>query len=170
MPFVCPVAAKGGKCRDVRCRLRHDIVRCEPCRCFVLHERFARHRRGEEHRRNCWFPEKGTHMKLVLHSILSPGLPYPRVAKPAPRKPALNQPGKNSTGGGGPAKRGERRYFVVSGENGLTFKSTDGMGTGQGKAARLTTTTTIPVVIEKMARNRSLALVDIRLTGAGSKW
>ncbi|KAI0253342.1 hypothetical protein BJV78DRAFT_1193688 [Lactifluus subvellereus] len=165
---VCPVAAKGRKCWDVQCHLRHDIVRCGPCRCFVLHESLARHRRGEEHRRNCRFPEKRVHMKLLLQTILSPGPPYPRVPKPTPRTPALNRARKNPTGGSS-ARCGDRRYFVVSRENGLTFKSTSDISTVQGKGNTVRTST-IAVVIQKVERNRSLALVDVGLTGAGSKW
>jgi hypothetical protein len=136
--------------------------------CFVLHERLARHRRGEEHKRNCRFPEKKAHIKSLLQTIVSPGLPYPHVPKPTPRKPAQNRAGKNPTGGSS-ARCGDKRYFVVSRENGLTFKSTSGIGTVQGNG-KIPRTSTIPVVIEKVEGNRSLALVDVCLTGAGSKW
>ena len=84
MPAVCPIAWKRGRCRCVRCRLRHDIVQCGPCRCYVLHDGLARHRRGEDHRRNCNFTEGEAQADSTTCAI-SP-LPYPRIRNSPPRR------------------------------------------------------------------------------------
>ena len=150
MPItVCPIAWKGGRCRNVRCRLRHDIVQCGPCGCFVLREGLTRHRRGEEHRQNCGFLEDA-----------NPPLPYPRVPKPPPQRPARSRAMKIPSDGR--PERSERR-MIISEEKGLTFKST---AVGQGGTFA---TATVPIVIERVARQDSLTLIDVKLSGAESE-
>jgi len=160
MPITaCPIAREGGRCQDVQCHLRHDIVECKPCGSFVLHERLARHRRGEEHMQNCSFPEWKAKAKSPASAI--PPLPYPRVPIPPPRKPTRSQ-ATNVTTGGTSNRSGQEPRVIVSKENGLTLKST----TGQDGTSSMTATA--PIVIKKVRQNDSLALVDVDLTGAES--
>ena len=158
MPITaCPTAREGGRCRDIQCHLRHDIVKCEPCGCFVLHERLARHRRGEEHRENCSFPKWKAKAKSPASAILP--LPYPRVPILSRRKPTRSRAMKITTGGSS-NKSGQDPRVIVSNENDLTLKST----AGQGRTS--STTATAPIVMKKVVHNDSLALVDVDLTGA----
>ena len=157
MPItVCPIAREGGRCLDVQCHLRHDIVKCSPCRCFVLHGGLAKHRRGEEHVRNCGFPVWKARAKARRPSVIPP-LPYPRVPVPMPRKPIRSRAVKITTGGTS-NRSGQDPRVVVSNENGLTLKSTTSM------------IATARIVIQKVRQNDSLALVDVDLTGAESNW
>jgi hypothetical protein len=158
---VCPIAWKRGRCRDAWCRLRHDIVQCGPCRCFVLREGLKRHRRGEEHRRDCGFSEWKAQASPALAGV-SPSLPYPRVPEPPPREPARSQVMKIPTSASS-KRSGEERRIAVSGENGLTFKSTANIRADQ---ERTFTTVTATIVIERVVRHDSLTLVDVKLTGA----
>lgn len=152
MPITaCPIAREGGRCLDIQCHLRHDIVKCDPCGCFVLHGRLAKHRRGEEHVQNCSFPEWKAKAKAPASVI--PPLPYHRVPIPMPRKPIRSQAMKITTGGTS-NRSGQDQRVVVSKENGLTLKST------------AFKTATAPIVIKKVRQNDSLALVDVDLTGA----
>lgn len=163
---ICPIARKKGRCRDIRCRLRHDIVQCGQCRCFVLRERLKRHRRGEEHRRNCGFSDcKAQASPAAALARANPPLPYPRVPEPPPRKPTRSQAMESPTGGGF-ERPGEERRLLVSEENGLTFKSTASIGTDQG---RTFPTATATIVIERVARDESFTLIDVKLMGAESE-
>jgi len=160
MPITaCPIAQEGGRCRDIQCHLRHDIVKCKPCGCFVLHERLGRHRRGEEHRQNCGFPKWKAKAKSPAPA--TPPLPYPRVPIPPPRKPTRIQAMKITIGGTS-NRPGQDSRVIVSRANSQTLKST----TGQGGTASTTATTS--VVVKKVRQNDSLALVDVDLTGAES--
>ena len=154
MPITaCPIAREGRRCLDIQCHLRHDIIKCNPCGCFVLHERLANHRRGEKHVQNCSFPEWKAKAKAPASVI--PPLPYPRVPVPMPRKPIRSQAMK-ITSGGTSNRSGQDPRVVVSKENGLTLKSAT------------STTATASIVIQKVRQNDSLALVDVDLTGAES--
>jgi hypothetical protein len=62
----------------------------------------------------------------------------------------------------GRPERSERR-MIVSEEKGLTFKST---AVGQGGTFA---TATAPIVIERVARQDSLTLIDVKLSGAESE-
>ena len=197
MPIaVCPIAQNGGRCRDLRCRLRHDVVRCEPCRRYVLHEGLARHRRGEEHRRNCGFMESQPRRITPAHIIPPQPLPYPRVRKSAPQIPARKKATKAPTGGGGPKRFREEWRVVVAEENDLTPKSPTGLGRTLTTVGRPTTRSermdvsgeggltlestaiqrkvfpiaTVSIFINKVVSHESLTLVDVTLRGAGSDW
>ena len=160
MPITaCPIAREGGRCLDTQCHLRHDIVECKPCGCFVLHERLAKHRRGEEHMQNCSFPEWKAKAKSPASAI--PPLPYPRVPILPLRKPTRSQATKITINGTS-NRSGEDPRVLVSKENGLTLKSTTGQGETSSKTA------TAPIVIKKLRQTDSLALVDVDLTGAES--
>jgi len=160
MPITaCPITREGGRCRDIQCHLRHDIVKCKPCGCFVLHEKLARHRRGEEHRENCGFPKWKAKAKAPVSAI--PPLPYPRVPIPPPRKPTRSQAMKITISGMSNRSGRDPRVTVSKG-NGLTLKSTIGQGGTSSMIA------TAPIVIKKARQNDSLALVDVDLTGAES--
>lgn len=160
MPITaCPIAREGGSCRDIQCHLRHDIVECKPCGCFILHERLARHRRGEEHMENCSFPEWKAKAKSPASAI--PPLPYPRVPTSPPRKPTRSQAVKITTGGTS-NRSGQDLRVAVSKENGLTLKSTAGQG------GISSTTATASIVIKKVRQTDSLTLVDVDLIGAES--
>jgi hypothetical protein len=159
-PTICPIAQQNRKCRNVQCRMWHDIVLCKPCECFVLRERLTRHRRGEEHRRNCHFPERKGREGLAF-AIPGPSLPYPGVPEPSRRKAA--DPGRQKkTTGGRPAKRSRGdRGLAVSQENGLT------LGSAAGKEGTFTAAMA-PILIKRVVCNETLMLTDVELTGAGS--
>jgi hypothetical protein len=161
---ICPIAWEKGTCRDIRCRLRHDIVQCGPCRCFVLREGLKRHHRGVEHRRNCGFSECKAQASPALAGA-NPPLPYPQVPEPPPRKPARSQAMETPTGGGS-QRTGKEWHIVVSEENGLTFKSTASIGTDQG---RIFPTATATIVIERVNTPDSFTLIDVKLMGAESE-
>ena len=74
---VCPIVQEGRICRNVRCRLRHDIIGCNQCGYCVLHKGLARH---------CGFPESQARRSSPAYII--PPLPYPRVRKLSPHIPA----------------------------------------------------------------------------------
>ncbi|KAH9005653.1 hypothetical protein EDB86DRAFT_2879843 [Lactarius hatsudake] len=153
---VCPVALMGmGKCWDAQCHLRHDVVHCEPCKCFVLHGELAKHRRGEDHQLKCGFGEWKAGAKRPARAILPS--PYHYIPTPKPsnkRARKLARKEELATRGG------EAQHLSVSGEEGLDFKSE--VGVGIDKKA-------IPVIIQKTADNVSLTLVDVAVTGAGSR-
>ena len=126
MPItVCPIAQNGGRCRDLRCHLRHDVVQREPCRCYVLYKGLARHRRGDEHRQNCGFTVSQARGSSPAYII--PPLPYPRVRKSPPQIPARKKSKKVPANGRSKRFRGEWR-MVVAEEDDLTPKSTAGCG------------------------------------------
>jgi len=188
MPLtVCAIAQNGGRCRDLRCRLRHDVVQCEPCRCYILHEGIARHRRGDEHRRNCGFAESQARGSSPAYTI--PPLPYPRVRKSPPQIPARKKSTKVPTDGRPKRSEGEWRMvvaeendlipkstagrgrtlttfvkptrrsdrMVVSGENGLTLKST-------AIQPRVFTIATASIFINRLVSHESLTLVGVKLS------
>ena len=192
MPItVCPIAQNGGRCRDLRCRLRHDVAQCEPCGCYVLHEGLARHRRGEKHRQNCDFTESQARGSSPAYIV--PPLPYPRVRKSPLPIPARKKSTKVPTDGKSKRFGGEWRMvlaeendlslksiagrgrtlttvgkpsersdrMVVSGENGLTLEST-------AIQHRVFTTATASIFINKLVSHESLTLVGVKLSGAGS--
>ncbi|KAH9059527.1 hypothetical protein EDB87DRAFT_1621414 [Lactarius vividus] len=159
---ICPVALMGmGKCWDAQCHLRHDIVYCKPCKCFVLHGELARHRRGEDHQLKCGFGEWKAGAKRPARAILpslTPYVPAPKRSNKRSRK--LARKGEPASTGTVPARGGEAQHLSVSGEEGLDFKSKVGVGIDKK---------TIPVIIQKTADNVSLTLVDVAVTGAGSR-
>ena len=194
MPItVCPIAQNGGRCRDLRCRLRHDVVQCEPCRCYVLHEGLARHRRGEEHRQNCDFTESQARRSSPAY-IVPPPLPYPRVRKSPPQIPAREKSTKVPSDGGPKRFREDWRAVVAEEENDLTPKSTAGRGrtmpiVGKPTAAsermvvsgengltlestaiqrKVFTIATASIFINKLVSHESLTLVGVKLSGAQS--
>jgi len=165
---VCPVVLKGtGKCRDAQCHLRHDVVHCKPCKRLVLHGELATHRRGEDHRLKCGFGKWKADARRSARTILP--LRHPYVPEPKPlKKRARGKVRKEELAAGRvPASGGEveARDLSVSGEDGLDFKSEVGVDIKKKK------TRTIPVVVQKTktADNVSLTLVDVVVTGAGSK-
>ena len=82
---VCPVALTGTrKCWDRQCRLRHDVVRCKPCKCLIFHGDLRKHRHGEDHRLNCGFGAWKAAARRPGQAILPS--PYPYVTKPKPSK------------------------------------------------------------------------------------
>ncbi|KAH9041515.1 hypothetical protein EDB83DRAFT_1627734 [Lactarius deliciosus] len=162
---VCPVALMGmarmGKCWDAQCHLRHDVVHCEPCKCFVLHGELAKHRRGQYHRLKCGFRGWKARTRRPARAILPS--PYHYVPAPKPsNKHARKLARKEELASTGmvPARGVEAQHLSVSGEEGLDFKSEVGVGIDKK---------TIPVIIQKMADNVSLTLVDVAVTGAGSR-
>lgn len=167
---VCPAALQGtGKCRDAQCRLRHDVVHCKPCKCFVLHGELATHRRREDHRVKCGFGKWKTDARWPARAILPSTTPYvPKLPKPSKkrtrreaRKEKLAGLCRVSVGGG----EAEAQHLSVSGEEGLDFKSKVGISIKKKKDR------TTPVVIQKIVdKNVSLTLVDVVVTGAGSQW
>jgi hypothetical protein len=186
---ICPIALQGtGKCWDAQCRLRHDVVLCKPCKCFVLHCELRKHRSGKDHRLKSGFGDwkAETRRRAILPS------PYPQFTKPKPKpsekrarrlakKKELAGTGgvparggeakrarkvakkKEPTGTGVPARGGEAQHLSVSGEEGLDFKSEVGVGGEK-------TNRTIPVIIQKTAAadGVGLTLVGMVVTGAGS--
>jgi len=198
MPIaVCPIAQNEGRCRDLRCRLRHDVVQCEPCRCYVLHEGLARHRRGEEHRRNCGFTESQARGTSPAYIIPPQPLPYPRARKSPPQIPARKKSTKVHTDGGPKPKRFREEWRMdVAEENDLIPKSTTGRGrtlttigmptTSPGRIVvsgedgltfestalqrKVFTAATASIFINKVVSHESLTLVGMKLRGAGSNW
>ena len=149
------------KCWDAQCRLRHDVVHCKPCKCFVLHGDLRKHRHGEDHRLKCGCEAWKAAARRPAQAIL-PSL-YPYVPKPKPsEKRARRLAGKEKPAGtGGILPREEvARHLSVSGEEGLDFKSEF----GAGKKAK----STIPLIIQKTADDVGLTLVGVDVTGAGS--
>jgi len=131
---------------DAQCHLRHDVVHCKSCKCFVLHGKLATHRRGEDHRLKCGFGKWKAYARRPPRTILPvPYVPYVPKLKPSKKRTGTLARRKELAGIGGEA---EARHLSVSGEEGLDFKS---------------------VIIKKMADNVSLTLVDVAVTGAGSQ-
>jgi hypothetical protein len=161
---ACPVALKGtGRCWDAQCRLRHDVVFCKPCKCFVLHGELRKHCRGEDHRLKSGFGEWKAETKRPAGAVLPPPSRY--VAKPKPSEKRARRLAKRkepADTSGVPARGGETQHISVSGEEGLNFKSEVGVD-GEKK-----TDSTIPVIIQKTAGGVSLTLVSVGITGAGS--
>ncbi|KAN0127185.1 hypothetical protein V8E53_014991 [Lactarius tabidus] len=164
MTIACPIALKGmGRCQNAKCRLRHDVVLCKPCKRFVLHDELRKHRRGEDHRLNSGFGEWKEETERSARAVLpspSPYVPKPKPSKKRARKLAKR---KEPAGTGGvPARGGEAQHLSVSGEEGLDFKSEVGVD------AEKKTNSTIPVIIQKTADGVGLTLVGVGVTGAGS--
>lgn len=158
---VCLAALKGtGKCWDPQCRLRHDVVHCKPCKCFVLHGELRKHFRGEDHRLKCGFEQWKANSRQPAQAILS--LPYPYVPKPKPSEKRVHRQLAVSAGGV-PARGEPAQHLSVSGEEGLDFKRVC-------KKKKKKTNDTIPVIIQKSTDEVgvSLTLVDVEVTGAGS--
>ncbi|KAH9035960.1 hypothetical protein EDB84DRAFT_1202007 [Lactarius hengduanensis] len=158
---VCPVALMGmGKCWDAQCHLRHDVVHCKPCKCFVLHGELAKHRRGEDHQLKCGFGEWKAGARRPARAILPSPDPYVPAPKPLNKRARLLARKEELASTGTVVTRGgEAQHLSVSGEEGLDFKSEVGVGIDK----------TIPVIIQKTADNVSLTLVDVVVTGAGSR-
>ena len=101
------------------------------------------------------------------HAIFSS--PYPYVSKPKPskkrtrrlarRERLLAGVGRVSTRGG----EAEARHLSVSGAEGLDFKSEVGVGIEKEEIS------SIPVIIQKIADDVSLTLIDVVVTGPGSQ-
>ena len=158
---ACPVALNGmGKCSDAQCRLRHDVVHCKPCKCFVLHGELATHRRREDHRLKCGFGKWKAEARQP-----APSIPHTYILNPKPsKKLARRLARKELARAGSVTARGgevEMRHLSVSGEEGLEFKSEVGAHTDKKKKC------TVPVTILKTADGVSLTLVDVVVT-AGS--
>jgi hypothetical protein len=160
---ICPAALKGArKCWDAQCRLRHDVVHCETCKCFVLHGELRKHYRGEDHRVKSRFGERKADTMRPPQAVLPS--PYPYVPKPKlSEKHARRLAGKKEKAGTGgvPAIGEVTRHLSVSGEEGLDFK-----GVYNDKK----TNSTLPVIIQKTADDVGfgLTLVGVVVTGAGS--
>ncbi|KAI9444104.1 hypothetical protein H4582DRAFT_1919354 [Lactarius indigo] len=158
---VCPVALRARKCSDAQCHLRHDVVHCEPCKCFVLHSELAKHRRREDHQLKCGFGEWKAAARRPAPTILPSPVPYvptPKLSNKRARRLARKE--EPASIGTVPARGREAQHLSVSGEEGLDFKSE--VGVGIDKKA-------IPVIIQKTADNVSLTLVSVAVTGAGSR-
>ena len=55
LPMVkgyCPTAQNGRTCTDSTCSKRHDILRCDPCDCYLPAFSFQGHQSGKRHRHN----------------------------------------------------------------------------------------------------------------------
>ncbi|KAI9429206.1 hypothetical protein H4582DRAFT_2032113 [Lactarius indigo] len=155
---VCPVAFMGaGKCRDTQCHLRHDIVHCKPCKCFVLHSELAKHRRGEDHRLKCGFREWNAAARRPEPAILSSSIPYGPASKPSNKRARRLARKEELASISTVLAGGEAQHLFVSGEEGLEFKSK----VGEKKK--------IPLIIQKKVDNVSLTLVSVAVTGAGSR-
>jgi len=48
----CRTAQKGGTCTDSTCSKRHDVLRCDPCDCYVPTFSLQEHQSGRRHRQN----------------------------------------------------------------------------------------------------------------------
>ena len=188
---VCPVALKGtGKCWDRQCRLRHDVVHCKPCKCFVLHGDLQKHRRGEDHRLKCGFGAWKAAARRPAQAILPSRYPYVPKSGVGARKAAARRPARavlpsrrryvpkpkqsekrtrklaekeKPAGASGIPLRGEvAQYLSVSGEEGLYFKSEVGVGNYKKTKSK------VPLFIRKIVDNDSLTLVSVDVTGPGS--
>ena len=161
---ACPVALKKkGVCRDAQCRLRHDFVLCEPCKCFVLHGELRKHCRGEGHRLKSGCGE-WEDTRPPARAILPSPYRYVPKQKPSEKRARRLARKKELAGTGSvPASGGEAQHLSVSGEEGLDFKSE--VGANDEKK----TNSTIPVIIQKTADGVGLTLVDMVVTGAGSE-
>ena len=67
----CPTAQNGGTCTDSTCSKRHDVVRCDPCDCYLPTFSFQGHLRGRKH----------------LWNVASKGLAKPGTLQLAPPSP-----------------------------------------------------------------------------------
>ena len=180
---MCPAALTGtGRCRKAQCRLRHDVVHCKPCRCFVLHGELQKHRRGEDHRLKCDGGEWKGDTRRPTHDTLQSPYSYVPTLKSL-EKLAHKLAVTKKVGGVKLPKaydngfenvrrttivpaRGEVAWhpslFVSMGE-GFDFKSEVGAGNDKKKKS------TAPLFIQKTAKNDSLTLVGVDVTGAGSE-
>lgn len=82
----CPTAQNGGTCTDSTCSKRHDVVRCDPCDCYLPTFSFQGHLRGRKH----------------LWNVASKGLTKPgtlQLAPPSPTSPSNHHsiPPKNTS-------------------------------------------------------------------------
>ena len=48
----CPAAQNGRTCTDSTCSKRHDVLRCDPCDCYLPAFSFQEHQSGKRHRQN----------------------------------------------------------------------------------------------------------------------
>jgi len=165
---VCPAAmTETGKCWDPQCHLRHDVVHCEPCKCFVLHGELWKHRRGEDHRLKSGFGKWKTDARRPALAILPS--PYPCVPKSKPSKKRTRKLARRkgvACIGSLPARNGEAEHIFVSGQEGFDFKSE--VGVGKDKKTK----SAIPVIIQKAWETPDdvgLTLVGFEVTGAGSE-
>ncbi|KAH8992655.1 P-loop containing nucleoside triphosphate hydrolase protein [Lactarius akahatsu] len=127
--------------------------------CFVLHGELAKHRRGEDHQLKCGFGEWKAGARRPAPAILPSLYPYVPAPKPSNKRARkLARKEEPASTGTVPARGVE--HLSVSGEEGLDFKSEIGAGIDKK---------TIAVIIQKTADNVSLTLVDVAVTGAGSR-
>jgi len=119
---------------DAQCHLRHDVVHCKSCKCFVLHGKLATHRRGEDHRLKCGFGKWKAYARRPPLTILPvPYVPYVPKLKPSKKRTGTLARRKELAGIGGEA---EARHLSVSGEEGLDFKSEVGVSVKKKKKKR----------------------------------
>ena len=132
---MCSTTLTGmGKFRKAQCRLRHDVVHCKPCRCFVLHSKLQKHRRAKDHRFKCdggvW---KADTRRPTPATIQSPYSYVPSLK--SLEKLVRRLAGSNKVAGSANilARRNVGQHLFVSGNEILNFKSEVGTGTSNDK-------------------------------------
>lgn len=160
MVGYCPTALAGGTCTDGPCRNRHDISRCEPCKCSFPASLLNQHRSGKKHLRNV--AVQGTTNSATPPQPPPPtsNLPNPQHISP-PSAPSRSIRASNSNT---PDPR-----VTVSHEDGLDFTVEGTEDAGQPSFSPVKHT----ILIEKTQVLSSLSIPDVRLspaTGTPASW
>ncbi|KAI0279166.1 hypothetical protein BC826DRAFT_604155 [Russula brevipes] len=78
----CPTARKGVKCTDSSCLKKHDVVRCEPCDCYLPVSSLKQHQSGKQHLQNLL--SKGSSKPSTSRQSPSPSISSSRQSAPPP--------------------------------------------------------------------------------------
>lgn len=163
LPFAmvayCPTALAGGTCTDGPCPNRHDISRCEPCRCSFPASLLGQHRSGKKHLQNVAAngktnPVTNQPPPPPSHHPNSRPLSLPSASSPADSTPTLVAPEPRVT---------------VSHEDGLDFIVEGTEVSGQASFTPVKHT----ILIEKTQVMSSLTIPLVRLlpaSGTPASW
>ncbi|KAI9452272.1 hypothetical protein F5148DRAFT_514946 [Russula earlei] len=149
-PGYCLTVLQGGICTDNACSRRHDVLRCDPCKCSFPPSSFRQHQSGKQHRLN-----------VALNGSPNPGTsPQSPPCQSTPSNPQSATPSNLPPSEGNTSTLDMDPRVTVSGQDGLDF-IVEGSGTGEHPSFSSTSQT---IVIEKTDVSSSVSVLSLALS------